>query len=109
MRYDSFFDVRSLRGAAFCEIHRILVCPALVGASLRSARARPWWNPSSFPDGTYTATVERVVDAKHVQVVIDGKETMLTAGRATVDFSKVQANDQLKLSLIGGKSSSTPT
>ena len=58
---------------------------------------------SSFPDGTYTATVEKVVDAKHVQVVIEGKETMLPAGRATVDFTKVQTNDQIKLSLISGQ------
>ena len=60
-------------------------------------------DPSSFPDGTYTATVEKVVDAKHVQVVIEGKETTLPAGRAAVDFSKVQVNDQIKFSLIRGQ------
>ncbi len=60
-------------------------------------------DPASFPDGTYTAKVEKVVDAKHVQVVIEGKETMLPAGRTSVDFSKVQANDQIKLSLISGQ------
>ncbi len=60
-------------------------------------------DPSSFADGTYTATVEKVVDAKHVQVVINGKETTLPAGRTSVDFSKVQTNDQLKLSLISGQ------
>jgi len=60
-------------------------------------------DPASFPDGTYTATVEKVVDAKHVQVVIDGKETTLPAGRASVDFSKIQTNDQIKLSLIKGE------
>lgn len=60
-------------------------------------------DPTSFQDGTYTATVERVVDAKHVQVVIDGKETTLAAGRSSVDFSKVQSNDQIKLSLINGQ------
>ncbi len=60
-------------------------------------------DPASFPDGTYTATVEKVVDAKHVQVVIDGKETTLPAGRASVDFSKVQMHDQIKLSLINGQ------
>jgi hypothetical protein len=59
-------------------------------------------DPTSFPDGTYTATVEHVVDAKHVEVVMDGKETTLEAGRASVDFSKVQTNDQIKLSLIKG-------
>ena len=59
-------------------------------------------DPASFPDGTYTATVERVVDAKHVQVVMDGKETTLAAGRDSVNFAKVQSNDQIKLSLIKG-------
>jgi hypothetical protein len=60
-------------------------------------------DPVSLTDGTYTVKVERVVDAKHVQVMMDdGKETTLTAGRATVDFSKVQPNDQLKMSIIKG-------
>ncbi|MGA8474981.1 MAG: hypothetical protein WB681_07925 [Candidatus Cybelea sp.] len=60
-------------------------------------------DPVSLTDGTYTVKVERVVDAKHVQVLMDdGKETTLTAGRATVDFSKVQPNDQLKMSIIKG-------
>jgi type 1 fimbria pilin len=58
---------------------------------------------SLIPDGTYTVKVERVVDSKHVTVVMDnGTETTLPAGRPTVDFSKVQPNDQLKLSLIKG-------
>jgi hypothetical protein len=60
-------------------------------------------DPTSFADGTYTATVEKVVDAKHLQVVIDGKETTLSAGRDSVDFSKLQSNDQIKLSLIKGQ------
>lgn len=60
-------------------------------------------DPASFADGTYTATVERVVDPRHVQVVIDGKETTLAAGRDTVNFSTVKSNDQLKLSLIKGQ------
>ena len=58
---------------------------------------------TSIPDGTYTVKVVKVVDAKHVDVVLDnGQEATLAAGRATVDFSKVQPNDQLKLSLIRG-------
>ena len=58
---------------------------------------------SSIPDGTYTVKVERVVDAKHVFVSMDnGNETTLGAGRDTVDFSKVQQNDQLKVSIISG-------
>lgn len=58
---------------------------------------------TTIPDGTYTVKVEKLIDAKHVQVVMDnGSETTLTAGRSSVDFSKVQPNDQLKLSLIKG-------
>jgi hypothetical protein len=56
-----------------------------------------------IPDGTYTVKVERVVDAKHVLVLLDnGSESTLAAGRDSVDFSKVKPNDQLKLSLIKG-------
>lgn len=60
-------------------------------------------DPTSIPDGTYTVKVVKVVDPKHLQVVMDtGADTTLAAGRATVDFSKVEPNDQLKLSLIKG-------
>lgn len=59
---------------------------------------------ATIADGTYTVKVERVIDARHVQVLMDnGSETTLPAGRPTVDFSKVRANDQLKLSLIKGE------
>ena len=35
-----------------------------------------------IPDGTYSVKVERVVDAKHILVVMDnGTETTLSAGR----------------------------
>lgn len=58
---------------------------------------------NSIPDGTYTVKVMKVVDPKHVDVMLDnGKEAILTSGRAYVDFSKVQPNDQIELSLIGG-------
>lgn len=58
---------------------------------------------STIPDGTYTVKVQRVVDAKHLLVAMDdGNTTTLGAGRDTVDFSKVQPSDQLKVSIIGG-------
>jgi hypothetical protein len=60
-------------------------------------------NPTAIPDGTYTVKVEKVVDAKHVMVQMDnGSEATLAAGRPSVDFSKVQTSDQIKISLIGG-------
>jgi len=58
---------------------------------------------NSIPNGTYTVKVVKIVDPKHVDVVLDnGQEAVLPAGRAYVDFSKLQANDQIKLSLIDG-------
>jgi hypothetical protein len=58
---------------------------------------------TAIPDGTYTVKVEKIVDSKHVQVVMDnGSETTLTAGRSTVDFSKLQPSDQIKVSIIQG-------
>jgi translation initiation factor IF-1 len=58
---------------------------------------------SLIPDGTYTVKVEQLLDSKHIKVTMDnGAETTLTAGRETVDFSKVKAGDQVKLSLIKG-------
>ncbi|MGC9991862.1 MAG: hypothetical protein ABSD52_05635 [Candidatus Cybelea sp.] len=58
---------------------------------------------TAIPDGTYTVKVEKIVDSKHVQVVMDnGSETTLTAGRSTVDFSKIQPSDQIKVSIIQG-------
>ncbi len=59
---------------------------------------------SLIPDGTYTVKVEKVVDNKHIQVAMDnGAETTLSAGRDTVDLSKVKAGDSVKLSLIKGE------
>jgi len=60
-------------------------------------------DPSTIASGTYTVKVVKVVDSKHIQVVMDnGADTTLGAGRPTVDFSKVQVNDQLKLSIVNG-------
>lgn len=60
-------------------------------------------DPSLIPDGTYTATVEKVVDGKHMLVKMNnGMETTLTTDRSNVDFSKAKANDNIKLSLIKG-------
>lgn len=71
------------------------MAPALAAAAVVDA--------SQIPDGTYTVKVERVVDAKHILVLLDnGNETTLGAGRDTVNFTKVQQNDQIKLSLIKG-------
>jgi len=58
---------------------------------------------SLIPDGTYNVKVEKIVDAQHIAVAMDnGAETTLSAGRPTVDFSKIKANDQIKCSIIKG-------
>ncbi|MEO6836578.1 MAG: hypothetical protein ABI231_11835 [Candidatus Tumulicola sp.] len=77
---------------------------ALALASLAPlAAAASMVDAAQIPDGTYTVKVEKVLDAKHVVVFLDnGSETTLGAGRDSVDFSKVQQNDQIKLSLIKG-------
>ncbi len=58
---------------------------------------------TTLPDGTYTVKVEKIIDPKHVQVQMDnGNDVTLVAGRASVNFSKLQPNDQIKCSLISG-------
>ena len=75
-----------------------------LGASLGSTAMAATIDASLIPDGTYTVKVEKVVDNKHMQVALDnGSETTLAAGRETVDFGKVKAGDQVKLSLGKGQ------
>lgn len=60
-------------------------------------------DPSLIPDGTYNATVEKVVDDKHVMVKMEnGVEALLTTNRSNVAFNKCKPNDQIKMSLIKG-------
>jgi hypothetical protein len=58
---------------------------------------------SLIPDGTYVVKVEKVDDAQHVTVAMNnGMETTLAA-TGSVTFSKVKANDTIKVSVIKGK------
>ena len=85
-------------------MNRICLSLFLCAASLLPCAARAAVvSPTSIPDGTYTGKVVKVVDPKHVDILLDsGQEATFAAGRPTVDFSKVQANDQIKFSLISG-------
>ena len=75
----------------------LLACSVPLAASAATVAS------TAIPNGTYTVKVVKVVDAKHLDVVLDnGQEATLPAGRPYVDFSKVQPNDQVKLSLIDG-------
>lgn len=77
----------------------LLVALAAPGAALAANTI----DASLIPDGTYTVKVEKVTDSKHMQVTMDnGAETILGAGRDTVDFSKIHVGDSVKLSLIKG-------
>ncbi len=88
----------------FVPVNRNRLLAIFVLASLLPAAARAVTvAATSIADGTYTVKVLKVVDSKHIDVLLDnGQEATLPAGRAYVDFSKVQPNDQLKLSLIDG-------
>ena len=80
-----------------------LMALALVSALPMAAVAGTTVSASLIPDGTYTATVEKVVDNKHIVVKMqNGVETNLTTNRSNVDFGKVKANDQIKLGLVNG-------
>ena len=83
-------------------IPSILLFAALIAAPV--AALANTIDSSLIPDGTYTVKVEKVVDPKHILVTMDnGAETTLSAGRDSVDFTKVKPEDQIKLSLITGK------
>jgi hypothetical protein len=58
---------------------------------------------SLIPDGTYIVKVEKIQDAQHATVVMNnGIETTLAATGAA-SFTKVKANDTIKVSIVKGK------
>jgi hypothetical protein len=58
---------------------------------------------SMVPDGTYVVKVEKVVDAQHATVLMDnGMETTVTS-MGSADFTKLRANETIKISVIKGK------
>jgi ABC-type Fe2+-enterobactin transport system substrate-binding protein len=60
-------------------------------------------DPTLVPDGTYVVKVEKVEDSQHATVLMDnGVETTLVA-QGSADFSKIKANETIKISLIKGK------
>ncbi len=72
----------------------VALAPAMASAALVDA--------SLVPDGTYVCKVEKVEDAQHLLVMMkNGIETTLIA--QGIDFSKVKANDTIKVSLVKGK------
>lgn len=85
------------------QIRSSIIALALAGMVGGTALAATI-DASLIPDGTYTVKVNKVVDSKHMQVALDnGSETTLSAGRDSVDFSKIKAGDSVKLSLGKGQ------
>ncbi len=73
--------------------------PATVSTAGNSTGA----SGAQIAPGTYTIKVVSVVDPQHILVVMDnGAKATLVAGRPTVDFSKLQANDSVKVSINNG-------
>lgn len=82
----------------------LLIALAAPNAAPASALAANTIDPTLIPDGTYTVTVTKVVDPKHVTVQLtNGTQSTLGAGRPTVTFAAVKANDQIKCSIIKGE------
>ncbi|HEY1428209.1 MAG TPA: hypothetical protein VGF18_01455 [Candidatus Tumulicola sp.] len=85
------------------RLTRVAIAVSLATLAPVYAHAATTVAAATIPDGTYSATVQKVVDPKHVVVMLqNGNVTTFAAGRDSVDFTKVQPNDQLKVSLIGG-------
>ncbi len=73
----------------------VTLVPSLASAAVVDA--------SLIPDGSYTVKIEKVQDAQHALVMMqNGVETVLVAS-GSVDFSKVKANDTIKVSIVKGK------
>ena len=73
----------------------VVAAPAFAGATTI--------DPTLVPDGTYVVKVEKVEDGQHATVLMDnGVETTLVA-QGSADFSKVKANQTIKISLIKGR------
>ncbi len=62
-------------------------------------------DPSLIPDGSYPAHVDRVINAQHLAVTMQGTlKVLLAAGRPNVNFTdKIKPNDDIVVTLADGK------
>jgi len=80
-----------------------LAAPALAQEQNTNLTATAMIDAALIPDGPYNATVQRVVDNKHLVVRLDNDVvTTVASGRPEVTFSAVKPNDVLKLTLAKG-------
>jgi len=72
---------------------------------LHAARADDAIDPSLIPDGTYPAHVDKVINAQHIAVTMQGTlKVFLASGRATITFTdKIKVNDDIVVTLTDGK------
>ena len=81
----------------------VLMTACVLAALVPTVASAAVVDATLVPDGTYTVKVEKVQDAQHALVMMqNGVETMLVA-QGGADFSKVKANDTIKVSIIKGK------
>jgi hypothetical protein len=84
------------------------VCAGLVLAvllPLHAARADDSIDPSLIPDGSYPAHVDKVINAQHLAVTMQGTlKVFLASARPNVNFAdKIKANDEIVVTLANGK------
>lgn len=76
----------------------------LVSLAAAPQAAHADMDASLIPDGTYTVKAEKVIDSQHMQIMMEnGVKTTVAANRATMDFTKIKPNDNVKMSLSKGK------
>ena len=80
-----------------------LAAPAVAAQTSTSTTRTAVTNPAQIPDGTYTGVVQKVLDSKSIVVKLsNGSQATLKTTRDNVDFSKFQANEAIRFSLISG-------
>jgi hypothetical protein len=74
-------------------------------APLHAACADDSIDPALIPDGSYPAHVDKVINARQIEVTMQGSlKIFLTSGRANVTFTdKIKANDDIVVTLTNGK------
>jgi hypothetical protein len=84
-------------------LRSVLVSACILAALFPAMASAAVVDATLVPDGTYTVKVEKVQDAQHALVMMqNGVETVLVA-QGSADFSKVKANDTIKVSIVKGK------
>lgn len=95
----------TIRGAAAPRTAYALVLLLVLLMLPPPAAADDAIDPGLIPDGTYPAHVERVIDARRLEVTMQGTlKVFLAAGRPNIVFTdRVKSNDDLLVTLTDGK------